>query len=117
MTLQVTLAVDFKTYKFLPQCILQSATLIADLTISPMAVANLKVTASYSYKLGLKKNDPGPKGEIVVKYHINPPGRKDDKKGNIIFVVDGLKTKAVKVQQEGPVRPGRAKRSPFARPE
>lgn len=77
---------------------IQSATLSADLTKSSTADAKLKVTAFYSYKLVLKKNDPGPTGEVVVNYRVDAPGRKNDKKGKLTFVVDGLKSSVVKIQ-------------------
>lgn len=98
VTLQVALVIDFETYKLLPQSFLRSATLSADLTKSSTADAKLKVTAFYSYKLVLKKNDPGPTGEVVVNYRVDAPGRKNDKKGKLTFVVDGLKSSVVKIQ-------------------
>jgi len=84
----------------LPQSFLRSAALTADLTKSSTADAKTKVTALFNYKLVLKKNDTGPKGEVVVAYRVDAPGRNDDKKGRLTFVVDGLKSSGVKVHAE-----------------
>ena len=84
----------------MPQSFLRSAALTADLTKSSTADAKTKVTALFNYKLVLKKNDTGPKGEVVVAYRVDAPGRNDDKKGRLTFVVDGLKSSGVKVHAE-----------------
>ena len=98
VTFEVGVSMDFETYKPLPQSFLRAGELTGEVTKSETADAKTKVTALFSYKLELKKNDAGPTGEIVVNFRVDAPGRKDDKKGTILFTVNGVKPIVAKVQ-------------------